>query len=94
MVDFQWQVQEAKQRFSEVLRRAHDEGPQVVTKHGKEVAVVMDIAEYNRMRERRPTIKEVLLGGPPWDDEFIEIMDQVVADRKLSYPREIDFGDE
>jgi prevent-host-death family protein len=44
----QWQVQEAKQRFSELLRRAHDEGPQAVTRHGEEVAVVVDIAWYRQ----------------------------------------------
>ena len=45
-----WQVQEVKQRFSEVVRRAVSEGPQVVTRHGEEVAVVIDIAEYRRLR--------------------------------------------
>jgi prevent-host-death family protein len=38
-----WQVQDAKQRFSELLRTAHAEGPQVVTRHGVEIAVVIDI---------------------------------------------------
>ena len=41
MVDMIWQVQEAKQRFSEVLRRAAKDGPHIVTKHGAEIAVVM-----------------------------------------------------
>jgi prevent-host-death family protein len=45
-----WQVQEAKQRFSEVLRAAESGEPQIVTKHGEEVAVVIDIAEYRRLR--------------------------------------------
>jgi len=47
-----WQVQEAKQRFSEVLRAAESE-PQIVTKHGEEIAVVIDIAEYRRLRGER-----------------------------------------
>ena len=38
-----WQVQDAKQRFSELLRCAHAEGPQIITRHGQEVAVVIDI---------------------------------------------------
>jgi prevent-host-death family protein len=37
-----WQVQEAKQRFSEVLRAVRDEGPQTITRHGKEIAEVID----------------------------------------------------
>ena len=36
-----WQVQDAKQRFSDLIRKAHAEGPQVVTRHGEEIAVVM-----------------------------------------------------
>ena len=44
-----WQVQEAKQRFSEVLRAARRE-PQIVTRHGEEIAVVIDIVHYHRLR--------------------------------------------
>lgn len=35
-----WQLQEAKQRFSELVRRALDEGPQVVTRHDPDMAPV------------------------------------------------------
>ena len=48
-----WQVQEAKQRFSELLRRALEEGPQVVTRHGEEVAVVVSAEEYLRLAGER-----------------------------------------
>ena len=44
-----WQVQEAKQRFSELLRAAHADGPQVVTRHGEEMAAVVDITDWHRM---------------------------------------------
>ena len=44
-----WQVQEAKSRFSEVLDRAKTEGPQTITKHGMETAVVMSMEEYRRL---------------------------------------------
>ena len=43
-----WQLQEAKQRFSELIRSVEADGPQFVTKHGEEVAVVVGIAEYRR----------------------------------------------
>ena len=43
-----WQVQEAKQRFSELVRRTLEEGPQVVTRHGEEVVVVVAADEYRR----------------------------------------------
>ncbi|GII65424.1 hypothetical protein Skr01_55090 [Sphaerisporangium krabiense] len=64
----EWQLQEAKQKFSEVLRRAHEEGPQVITRHGEEVAVVIDIAEYRRIRYGAPDFKEFLRSSPPWDE--------------------------
>lgn len=59
-----WQLQEAKQRFSEVVRRAQDDGPQIVTRHGDEVAVVVSIAEYRRLAGNKPEFKDFLLSAP------------------------------
>ena len=57
-----WQVQEAKARFSELLRKTLDEGPQVVTLRGVEAAVLVPIEQWRRMeRTRRRNIKEWLL---------------------------------
>ena len=36
----QWQLQEAKAKFSELVQKAIDEGPQTVTRHGKDAVVV------------------------------------------------------
>ena len=36
-----WKLEDAKNRFSELVRRARSEGPQVVTKHGRESVVVI-----------------------------------------------------
>jgi prevent-host-death family protein len=80
-----WQVQEAKQRFSEVVRRALDEGPQIVTRHGEEVAVVLDIAEYRRLRDDAPDFSRFLLSDPDWDDD-------IEFPRSQDLPREVDFG--
>lgn len=41
-----WKLQDAKARFSEVVRRAQSEGPQRVTVHGKDAVVVMSAKEY------------------------------------------------
>jgi prevent-host-death family protein len=62
-----WQLQEAKQRFSELLRHARAHGPQVVTKHGQEVAVVVSIEDYRRLTEELPSFKEFLLAAPDLD---------------------------
>jgi prevent-host-death family protein len=59
-----WQVQEAKQRFSEVVRQAHDDGPQIVTRHGEEVAVVIGIEESRRLTGGKPDFKDFLLSAP------------------------------
>jgi prevent-host-death family protein len=86
-----WQVQEAKQRFSEVLRAVESDGPQTITRHGKEIAVVVGVDEYRRLTGPKPDFKEFLM-GPPHDDEIAAVLDEVVAERRLDRPREIDFG--
>jgi prevent-host-death family protein len=67
-----WQLQEAKQRFSELVRTAHDNGPQVVTRHGEEVAVVVAIDDYRRMTGRVPDFKDFLLSGPDLSELDLE----------------------
>ncbi|WP_066361257.1 type II toxin-antitoxin system Phd/YefM family antitoxin [Herbidospora mongoliensis] len=79
-----WQLQEAEQQFSEVVRRAHLEGPLVVTRNGEEVAVVVGIQEYHRLKGAAPDLKSYLLEDPAWDDDI-----EFPRDRSL--PREIDF---
>ena len=68
-----WSVQDAKNRFSEVVEAAR-RAPQTVTKHGKPAVVVVDAAEYERLRHlapaRAPTIADVQLAMPQDDGEF------------------------
>jgi len=59
-----WQVQTAKQRFSELVERAVDEGPQIVTKHGRETVVVLEIGEYRRLLGVPMDFKEFLMSAP------------------------------
>jgi prevent-host-death family protein len=66
-----WQLQEAKQRFSELVRHARADGPQVVTKHGEEVAVVVSIEEYRRLTDELTSFKDFLLAAP--DLEALDI---------------------
>jgi antitoxin Phd len=67
-----WQVQEAKTRLSEVIEKAQSKGPQIITRHGAERAVVLSIAEYRRLTAHKPGLREYLLGGPKVDDFEIE----------------------
>lgn len=67
-----WRVQDAKSRFSEVLERAQTEGPQTITRHGRERAVVLSIENYRALMAHQPDFKAYLLGGPKVDDFPIE----------------------
>jgi prevent-host-death family protein len=68
MVDVHWQVQQVKQRLSEVLRAAETDGVQYVTRHGKDVAVVMSIDEYRRLAGHTyGSFNEALLSMPTVD---------------------------
>lgn len=73
MDDPRWSVQDAKNRFSEVVEAAQEK-PQTVTKHGKRAVVVVAVAEYDRLKglERRhaPSFKEHLLNMPKDDGTF------------------------
>ena len=68
-----WSVQDAKNRFSEVVEAARRK-PQTVTKHGKPAVVVVAADEYERLRSlehlKAPTFAELLLAMPTGDDEF------------------------
>ena len=82
-----WQVQEAKQRFSELVRSAQSDGPQFVTKHGDEVAVVLDIREYRRLQGGARDFKEFLRTGP--DLEALDIR----RSRDMARPVDLDEGE-
>jgi prevent-host-death family protein len=62
-----WQLQTAKQRFSELVERARSEGPQVVTKHGKEAVVVVSAEEYHRLRGDEPRLVDFIRSAPDFD---------------------------
>jgi len=68
-----WSVQDAKNRFSEVVEAAR-RVPQTVTKHGKPAVVVVAVAEYERLRRldrvQAPSFAELLLAMPQDGDEF------------------------
>ena len=44
-----WQLQEAKSKFSEVVKEAIANGPQIITKHGVEAVIVLSYAEYRAL---------------------------------------------
>jgi prevent-host-death family protein len=85
-----WQIQEAKQRFSEMIRAVAQEGPQVITRHGEDVAVVVDIAEYRRLTRPAVDLARILLGGPKIDNGDAEVFTEIEAEHKAGFGRTID----
>ena len=59
-----WRLQEAKNKFSEVVRKASEKGPQTVTKHGKDSLVVL-LAEDYRILEQPETSLIDFFQKPP-----------------------------
>lgn len=59
-----WQIQEAKNRFSELLEDAETQGPQIVTRHGAEKAVVLSIADYRRLQEPAGSLVDFFRRSP------------------------------
>jgi len=81
-----WQLQTAKARFSELFRRARSEGPQYVTKAGKEAVVIIPAEEFEKLTERRHQPKNLadFFRNSPLVGADVDL------DRELDYGREID----
>jgi prevent-host-death family protein len=67
-----WQLQDAKARFSDVVRRAVEQGPQHVTVNGEERAVVVSAQEYERLTGHRTgrELVDLLAESPLAEVEF------------------------
>ena len=77
----EWQLQQAKARFSELVQKAIEEGPQTVTRRGKASVVVLSAEQYELMQKRQIDFKEFLAAIP---------LDGLKIDRDKSPPRDVD----
>ncbi|CDZ31526.1 Prevent-host-death family protein [Neorhizobium galegae bv. officinalis] len=77
--DNSWKLEDAKARFSEVVRRAHSEGPQRVTVRGRDSVVVISTEELERLTRAEP------------EKSFVEFMEGLGLDT-LELEREADRG--
>ncbi len=59
-----WQIDKAKTHLSEVIDLANSNGPQIITRHGSERAVILSVADYRALTAYKPDLREYLLGGP------------------------------
>ena len=67
-----WQLQEAKMKFSGLVKRAAREGPQIVTVHGRPAAVVLSADDYTALASRKPSFTKFLLSGRPWREDGLD----------------------
>jgi prevent-host-death family protein len=59
-----WQLQEAKARLSEVVKKAAKEGPQKITVHGEPAAVVISSKEYERLKRPKDSFIQFMRRSP------------------------------
>ena len=59
-----WQLQEAKNRLSEVVRKAQQQGPQVITLHGKDAAVVVSAQDFGKFPRRKGRLVDFFRESP------------------------------
>jgi antitoxin Phd len=59
-----WQLQDAKNKFSNLVEKAKHEGPQFVTKHGKESVVVLSVEDYKKIFKPQTNLLQFFQGSP------------------------------
>lgn len=59
-----WQIQEAKNKLSEVVEEAIQHGPQVISRRGAEVAVVLSYEEYRTLKKSQTNLAQFFLESP------------------------------
>jgi antitoxin Phd len=59
-----WQLQEAKNKLSEVVEEAIQHGPQVITRRGKETAILLSYADYRRMLLSQEKLSDFFRASP------------------------------
>lgn len=64
MITKSWQLQEAKNHFSEVVERAIKEGAQTVTKHGKPAVMIISVEDYQKSVAPRKSLIQLLRECP------------------------------
>jgi antitoxin Phd len=59
-----WQLQDAKNKFSEVIERALKNGPQLITRRGKKTVIIISYEEYMRMKQSQTKLSEFFRTSP------------------------------
>ena len=81
-----WQLQEAKARFSEVVKRAIKEGPQHVSVRGEPAVVILSEVQFVNLTQERPTIVDLILDSPTWPDDVVDALNARSGDTGRDIP--------
>ena len=60
----EWQLQDAKAKFSELVKQAVAEGPQIITVHGEPTAVLLSSAEFAKLTKRSQSLVDFFQKSP------------------------------
>ncbi len=59
-----WQLQDAKNKFSNLVNKAQKNGPQIVTKHGRKTAVVLSFEDYKKLSKPKTDLLMFFQNSP------------------------------
>lgn len=71
-----WPVQDTEARLRELLRDAEQAGPQQITIQGQPTAVVLSLADYERLRAPKPPLPDFLRNSPPAGLDLLLLRDR------------------
>ncbi len=78
-----WKLQDAKNRFSEVVDKAIEKGPQTITRRGTPVAVVLSSAEYQRLAKPKKSLVQFFRDSP---------LAEIMKEHEVDFTRSRDTG--
>ncbi|NTV60078.1 MAG: type II toxin-antitoxin system Phd/YefM family antitoxin [Chlorobiaceae bacterium] len=59
-----WQIQKAKNHFSDLVRKAQESGPQTITKDGKAEAVLLSMQDYRNLMRKQGSLVDIFQKSP------------------------------
>ncbi len=77
-----WQLQEAKAKFSKVVKEAIQHGPQIITKRGVETAILISIKDYKKINKKKTSLSQFFRNSPLKDVDLH-------LEHSKDYPRDV-----
>jgi prevent-host-death family protein len=85
MPDRHWSLAEAKAKFSEVVERARSQGPQHLTKNGKDAVVIVSAEDYRRLSQSHGVAEP----GATWLDPRFQILSDEEHDELFARDKDL-----